>query len=153
MPTTRTLTVKQLGVGTVRYRGENYPRFPTPVAEMLTEGGEWTLVKRLGAFSLCWPQNGSLPQVRASVPSVDELLKLGDDLYRRGEIYSGGEMWSWPVSFTPATPGRIASPTRRVMDLPARMECGRAGAWRAVIEWHDDQPVLWIERRFVRKHP
>ena len=64
MPTTRTIVCTQTGTATVRNQGQQYPRFPTPLAEMLTEGGEWTLVKRLGAYSLCWPQNGSVPQVK-----------------------------------------------------------------------------------------
>ena len=89
-------------------------------------------------------------EMKVEVPPVDELLALGDSLHERGEPYES-VAWGWPIRYTPAVFGTIVARSRRGMTLPARLEAGVPGLWRGGIEWHRDEPVVWIEGRRVRR--
>lgn len=157
MPITRELVARQLGTGTIRRDGIGmtaYPRFLTPVAERLAEGGRWTITKRFGSYALALPDNGSLPRVKLPVPETDELLKLAEDLHKTGISYEGW-MWNWPLRYEPGDYGRIVSPVETRREMPARLDIGIAGLWRAVVTWpvrRDGVAEVWVDRRcFARQ--
>ncbi len=84
--------------------------------------------------------------MKVEVPPVDELLALGHSLHKRAEPYES-VAWGWPIRYVPAVFGTIVARSRRGMTLPARLEVGVPGLWRGLIEWHQDEAVVWIEGR------
>ena len=149
MTTACELTADRLGTRTVM--GLTYDRFLTPVAERLEETGHWRILRRNGSYCLCLPDNGSVPKLKAKIPEPDELLKLAGEIHERGEPWQG-TAFGWPARFTPSRMGRIISaPSWQRKDdsfgpcRPARLEVGITGLWRAVVEWSDRTPEVWVE--------
>ncbi len=143
MPATRELVAPRLG--TKKCGGVVYHRFSTPVAELLAEGGHWIISRRRGSTALCLPDNGSLPRVTMQVPALAELLRFAAEVHQRREPYEGS-MWGWPVRYTPGAFGHVVTDEECPrLARPTRFEIGVPGLWRAVAEWTNDEPVVWVE--------